>query len=447
LEAPPGNLRAQAALALEEILTRRQSLKRVVQREQLRIPREDDRALLKEMVAGVVRHLPALDGVLDTLTERGLADTQSLLVNVLRVGAYQLLYLTRIPAYAAVAQCVEAAKMVRPGAAGFANGILRSVAEKGADLLARQEREAVGAAGVAASCGAPLWLAERYMARFGEERARRILTAYQKPAPLCLYIPRADREIEALEALRGEGTVLEPDVAMPRTYRVMAGTPLASQAFRKGLFYLMDPASEVPALLLPVPEGGRVLDLCAAPGGKTVVLAGRGLAGRLVASDLEARRLASMRSNMARLGLAGVDLVQADLEKGLPFTDTFSSVLLDAPCSSLGTLRKNPEIRWQARPEDFAAKARRQGVFLSAAARAVEPGGHLLYAVCSLEPEETTQVAVNFLAMHDQFRTAPLTPAPSLAPFLDEAGEGCAYLMPDRYPWDGFFVALFQRVS
>lgn len=443
--APPGNLRARAAVALEEILGRRQSLKRVVQREQFSISREDDRALLKEMVAGVIRHLPTLDAVLDHLTQRGLAETQSLLVNVLRVGAYQILYLTRIPAYAAVAQCVEAAKMVRPGAAGFVNGILRSVAEKGADLLARQEREAVGVEGIALSCGAPAWLVQRYAARFGEDRARKILSAYQRPAPLCLFVPRPDREVEALQAMHEEGVVLEPDGVMPRTYRVVAGKPLASRAFRKGLFYLMDPASEVPALLLPIPEGGSVLDLCAAPGGKTVVLAARGVAGRLVASDLETRRLASMRSNLTRLDLRGVYLVRADLEKGLPFRGAFSSVLVDAPCSSLGTLRKNPEIRWQARPEEFAAKAVRQRVFLDAAARAVVPGGHLLYAVCTLEPEETTGVADAFLETHDDFRAVPLLPPAGLEHHLEEAGEGRAYLMPDRYPWDGFFVALFQR--
>lgn len=442
---PPVNVRARAALALEEILARRQSLKRVVQREQMQIPREEDRALLREMVAGVVRNLPAIDGVLERLVARGIEETEGFLVNILRVGAYQILHLSRIPNYAAVGECVEAAKMVRPGAAGFVNGILRTVAEKGAELQLRQLRDARGPALIALECGVPAWLAERYAARFGVERARAILEAYQKPASPGFLVPVASREVEALDSLREEGVRVEADPVLPRTYRAVSGNPLASKAFKSGLLYMMDAASQVPALLLPVSEGVRVLDLCAAPGGKTAVLAGRPGVTGVVSVDLEPRRLASMRENMRRMGLSGIELVRADIERGLPFTDAFGAVLLDAPCSSLGTLRKNPEIRWQIRAEEFAGKARRQRSLLQAAASTVAPGGYLLYAVCSLEPEETAEVADAFLASRPEFHPAALRAGSALEPLLEAAGEGRAYLLPDIYHWDGFFVALFQR--
>ena len=447
VEKPAGraNLRAEAAGVLGEVLDHRQSLKRLLQERQARLVREEDRALLRELASGVVRHLPLLDWVLDDQTERGLADTQAELRHILRVGAFQLLFLDRVPAYAAVDQCVEAAKAVRPGAGGFVNGILRGVAER-RDEAGELPYRLNGGEGAALRLGMPEWLAQRYLARFGEAAGEDLMEAFQAPAPTNLVFPSPSARAQGLPLLRREGIVLEPDAALPLTYAVRRGNPVETEAFRRGHFYIMDPASQVPALLLPVEGSTRVLDLCAAPGGKTVLLSGRvGERGWVLSTDVHRRRLAQIAENVRRLGLTNVRLAQVDLEAGLPFRPEWPAVLLDAPCSSLGTLRRNPEIRWQIQESDLAFRADRQFRFLTEAARAVSPGGVLCYSVCSIEPEETEAVAERFLAENAGFSPQPCKPPKPLAEILDSAGSGRFTCLPHRHSWDGFFIALFRR--
>jgi 16S rRNA (cytosine967-C5)-methyltransferase len=346
-----------------------------------------------------------------------------------------------------VDQCVEAAKSIGPGPAGFVNGVLRTAAEH-----KEEYREApflvAGAEGLSLRYGMPRWLVDRYLVRYGEEEAERLLAALQEPAGAVLFFPDAGRLAQARPLLEREGFLQKPDPAFPLTLHVSGGNPADSEAFRRGLFYVADPASQVPALLLPVAPGGRVLDLCAAPGGKTVVLAGRVSSGGWVLStDVNRRRILRIEENVARLGLKNVRLAQVDAARALPFGPGWPSVLLDAPCSALGTLRRNPEIRWQIKPEAFPIFADRQHAFLRQAASAVAPGGHLLYSVCTLEREETTEVVERFLAEERSFRPAALEPLPFLAPLLERAGEGAAYCLPHRHGWDGFFVALFRKKS
>ncbi len=441
------NLRAEAASLLAQVLDHRQSLKRLLQERQARLAREEDRALLRELAAGVVRHLPLLDWVLDDQTERGLADTQAELRQILRVGAFQLLFLDRVPTYAAVDQCVEAAKALSPGAGGFVNGILRGVAER------REEAKELpyrlnGKEGAALRLGMPEWLAQRYLARFGEAAGEDLMEALQAPAPTTLVFLSPSARAQGLPLLRREGIVLEPDAALPLTYAVRRGNPAETEAFRRGHFYIMDPASQVPALLLPVEESTRVLDLCAAPGGKTILLSGRvGERGWVLSTDVHRRRLAQIGENVRRLGLTNVRLAQVDLEAGLPFRPEWPAVLLDAPCSSLGTLRRNPEIRWQIQESELAFLADRQFRFLTEAARVVSPGGVLCYSVCSIEPEETEAVAERFLMENAAFSPYPCKPPKPLAEILEPAGNGRFACLPHRHSWDGFFIALFRRRS
>ncbi|MEW5765377.1 MAG: transcription antitermination factor NusB [Acidobacteriota bacterium] len=443
--APPRrNLRALAARLLEEILGANQSLKGVVQREQARLTREDDRALLRELVAGPVRTLPFLDWAIKECTARGPERTQRELLHILRVGAYQILCLDRIPAYAAVHECVEAAKSLNPGAGGFVNGILRSLSEKRGSLLDARIHFP-GAEGAALRNGAPLWLALRYERRFGEQ-GEALLRALAEPASTSILFMGTGAEARGLPILERQGFKLTAEAALPLTYRVDSGNPADSEAFALGLFYVMDPASQIPALLLPVPRGGRVLDLCAAPGGKTIRLALRtGDERRLVAADRNRRRLRQMAQNLRRLGFPFIRLVAAEAPGPLPFTGGWDGVLVDAPCSSLGTLRRNPEIRWQTTEADLARHGARQGRLLSAAADLVKPGGHLLYSVCSIEPEETLDPVQALLATRSDFVPEALKAPEALEPLLEPAGVGRAFVLPSKVPWDGFFVALLKR--
>lgn len=406
--------------------------------------REDDRALLRELVSGVVRRLPHLDRALEAHTEREMGRVQPELLQILRVGAYQILFLDRVPAYAAVHECVRAAKALNPGAGGFVNGVLRSLSEHRQEAL-ESPLAFGGGEGAALRLGMPRWLVERYESRFGDE-AEPLLRALTEPALPTLFFLGGRAEAAGLPLLSREGFRLERDPTLPFTHRVLSGDPSRSEAFRLGLFYVMDGASQVPALLLPVKPGDRVLDLCAAPGGKSVRLALRTQGNlRLVAADRNRRRLRQMAENFRRLSLKGICVAAVDAAAPLPFSTPFDAVLLDAPCSSLGTLRKNPEIRWQMAEDDLQRHHRRQVALLQRAAEAVGEGGCLLYSVCSLEPEETVGAVEAFLAHRPDFRLRPLEPGRELASRLTPAGPGQTYLLPHRTSWDGFFVALLGR--
>ncbi len=438
------NLRAMAATLVGEILDRNQSLKGVVQRQQAGLSRADDRALLRELVAGVVRKLPAIDWAIDECTRRGVEQTQQELLHILRVGVYQILYLDRIPAYAAVDECVEAAKGLNPGAGGFVNGILRTLAERREEFLEAPYRFA-GAEAAAIRYGLPMWLVNRYDERFGED-SDAIMSALQAPAATSLVFTSDQAAAQAAAVMKREGFVLVPDGAIPRTFSVKEGNPSESEAFAQGWFYIMDPASQVPALLLPLKGGERVLDLCCAPGGKSILVAGRlSGGGWVLGTDRNARRLRQVAENVRRTGTAGIRLARVDVDQALPFRDEWPVVLLDAPCSSLGTLRRNPEIRWQTSEAALAESAAKQLRFLDQASQTVAPGGLLAYSVCSIEQEETEGVVRDFLETHPEFRLSPLKCPAWLKTLLESPSPGMAYALPHKHPWDGFFVAHLKR--
>ena len=439
------NLRAGAARVLEQVLDGGRPLKAVLHGEQKRLRMMEDRALLRQIAAGAVRNLPLLDWALEEVTQRGLGETQRELRQILRVGAYQILFLESIPAYAAVHQCVEAAKRVSKGAAGFVNGILRTVAERREEFLEIPYRFA-GAEAAALRHGMPEWLAVRYVERFGPEEGEALLSALQEEGRTAMHFPTPAAASKALPLLSREGFKLHPDPLLPRTAWIEEGDPSESEAFRRGLFHLMDPASQAPAQLMPLKGERKVLDLCSAPGGKTVVFASRlGPQGWVLSADRSAGRLAMVRQNLDRLGIRNVRLARVDVGAGLPFGPVWPAVLLDAPCSSLGTLRRNPEIRWQIREADLKVRASRQTAYLAEAARVVAPGGVLGYSVCSIEPEETEEVVKGFLTAHKEFRDCSLRLASPWKDLVLTAGPGRFYLLPSKHPWDGFYMAFFRR--
>ena len=406
-------------------------------------------ALLTEIVLGVLRRRASLDHAIARAAERPVDRLDGAVLTAIRIGAYALLYLDRIPAFAAVDTAVGLVKEAGASrAAGFANGVLRRIARERAALLPTPP--AVGdVEALSVYRSHPLWWTRRVVSRFGWDLSDALLAANNESAATVLApSPAAGRAAQLAGALAGDGVVVEPCRFVPEALRVVSGVPQRTDAFRAGAFWIQDEASQLATLLFDGTVGPRLLDACAAPGGKTLALASRTVEGGLVvAVDRHAGRLSRLRQNVERLRAGNVVAVACDMSKRPPFRGSFDDVLVDAPCSGTGTLRRHPEIRWRIGPDDLPVHAERQRRILGAAALLVRPGGRLVYSVCSIEPEEGDDVIAAFLAEHPEFsRTDPsggLSPAAR-----PKIGEDLALrTSPLDDGMDGFFAALLTRRS
>jgi 16S rRNA (cytosine967-C5)-methyltransferase len=370
-----------------------------------------DRAFLHELVLGTLRHRGALDHALAPLLDRPLRRLEPVVLAALRLGAYQILRL-RVPDRAAVSESVDLVRARAP-----------RTPDPAADPLGWLTSEG----------SLPRWLAERWLTRLGRETALARARALLAPAPAAFRV--SPRVRDAWDRLREAGVEAHP-LAVPGAFETRGGrlTELAESA----VVYLQDAGSQMIARLASRP--GLVLDACAAPGGKAALLGDLAAEGDLVvAAEASPRRLATMRVLLARWGPPRVACVGADALHP-PFRSPFDAVLLDAPCSGLGTLGRHPDIRWRCRPSDLARHSERQRGMLEALAALVRPGGRLVYAVCSLEPEETVEVLGSFLEARPEFRAAPLPEW--AAPF---AAKAHASTLPERHGGDGFFAAALDR--
>ncbi len=350
----------------------------------------------------------------------------------LRLGAHQILNL-RVPDRAAVAESVELARGAKPGGTGFVNAVLRRLAREGAPKTPDPVGDA--AAWLTTVGSLPAWLAERWLRSLGASlavaRARALLAAPKASLRLNPHRPEAAARAEQA------GLKLAPGL-VPEAFSATAGRPV--ELLAEGLLYLQDEGSQLVARLAAGP--GSRLDACAAPGGKALLMADlAGKAGTVVAAEASTRRLAAMKALAVRWGAANLRLVGADGRRP-PFRRGFAAVLIDAPCSGLGTLGRHPDIRWRARAADLKHHAERQRGLLDQLAVLVDPGGLLVYSVCSAEAEETVAVVRPFLAAHPEFHLEPL---PSwAAPFAE---EGFARTAPERHGGDAFFAATLRRYS
>lgn len=362
-----------------------------------------DRAFLTELVYGTLRWQGRLDHVLSAFAKRPLRTLHPEVRAALRLAAYQVLFLDRVPAHAAVDEAVAHVKRVVPAAAGFANALLRRVAVEGRAVPLPEDPTLR----LAVETSHPTWLVERVVREHGAAEARRRLLAETAPAPLVL---RAREDPDALIARLAEAGVAARRGRMaPRAVVIEAGGlppggVAALPGFAEGAFAVQDEASQLVAYLLAPEPGARVLDPCAAPGGKTAHLADLvGPAGRVLALDADAARLGRVRETVARLGL-GDRVTVAVHDATRPVAGgPFDAVLVDAPCSGLGVVRRNPDILWRRRPEEIPALAEGQRRILDAVAGAVAPGGRLVYAVCTTTVEEGPGVVEGFLAAHPEF--------------------------------------------
>ena len=409
-----------------------------------------DRALVTHLVYGVLRWRGKLDWILAQVTDRPLAAVESQVRDLLRLGVYQLCCLDRIPAFAAVDESVTLTRAVGAArSAAFVNAVLRAVARR---TPFPEPSPAADPVGYWSSAGShPAWLVERWIKRFAPDEAGRLMAANNQIPPITVVANWVRVSPESLDrALRAAVRDVTPGRLVPGVFSVAsAGSPADLPGFAEGHFIPMDEAGVLPVLALDLAPGQRVLDVCAGGGGKTALIAARvGPTGTVLAVDASDRAVRRLSEAAARLGLTVVRPELRDArELGAARPGAFPRVLLDAPCTGLGTLRRRPEIKWRRRPADIARAAALQAELLAGVAGAVAPGGLLVYSTCSLEPEETEAVVGGFLAAHPEFRPAgPLAAGPGGAlAALTDPRTGFVRSVPHIHGTDGFFIARLAR--
>jgi 16S rRNA (cytosine967-C5)-methyltransferase len=440
--SPEGNVRSAAAWVLERTLAASAPvdafLKGAIERFD-----ERDQALLHELVLGSLRWLRRLDDVLVRASNRRLADIDPALHGPLRIGAYQLLFLDRVPAYAAVDEAVDQAQQrTHRGGASFVNAVMRRVA-RDRDLDAWPVEDPDPVRRLAIETSHPDFLVRRWLAQFGQGKTRRLLAANNRPKALQLlaFRDRGGRELLA-ERLIDEGLEVEPTRMSPHGLTVRRGNPLTTAAFRDGDLYVQDEASQAAALLPPPRAGERVLDAAAAPGGKTFALLAAEPGVRPVLADSDPSRLLTLRRNLLRLRRP-LPVLAADAARS-PLGATFDRVVLDLPCSGTGTLRKNPELKWRLSEGEIGRLAAQSERLLAESAALLAPGGLLVAITCSLEAEENEQVGERFLAAHPTFHPQVLGDRlpPELLAGVEAPGRWRVLPGDDH---DGFTVQVFAR--
>ena len=416
-----------------------------------------DHALATEIVMGVLRWRSRLDAEIATASSQPLSKLDIEILIALRLAVYQFLWLDRVPRRAALHESVELVKRARKhSAAPFVNAVLRKLSKtpRKPDMPATDEESPPGA--LASALAHPLWLAERWAREYGLTAAREICQHDQSvpTTAIRLRVPTAE------EDLRQDGIMVEPGLLLASARRVQAGDITKTKAYRTGHIVIQDEASQLVAALVGFAlrtEGSRILDCCAAPGGKTLAIADHNPAAAIIAVDLHSHR-ARLLQKLLQLHSsqppARIQIVAADAQH-LPLSLPFDRVLADVPCSGTGTLARNPEIKWRLTPGDLAELQVRQAVILRSALAQVAPGGRLIYSTCSLEKEENENVVEQILSEDHSFR---LLDCRSELDRLKSAGQLTwpdiasltrgPYLrtIPGIHPCDGFFAAILERV-
>jgi 16S rRNA (cytosine967-C5)-methyltransferase len=411
------------------------------------IQNPQDRGLLTELVYGTLRMRGRLDWIVGRLYRGDDAALETPVRNILRTGLYQLLFTDRIPAFAAVNEAVGIAKKGCPAAAGLVNAILRNaLREKGSIAWPDMAKDPGRAIAVLHSH--PRWLVERWLDEYGIDETIAICRANNTIPPLAVRVNglKTSREY-AITLLAGEQITAETARFSPDG--IILSTPAAglreTAAFRNGLIRVQDEASQLVARLVAPRPGERVLDLCAGAGGKTLHLATvMENRGEMVAVDLHPDKLRLLAAEAGRLGVTIVKTHPGDAAATPEvFRSAFDGVLLDAPCSGLGTLRRNPEIRWRISSADLEKCRQIQKRLLRGAADCVKPDGRLVYCVCTATPEENEAVAADLLSTRSGFKRIPPEGIP---PELIDT-DGFFRTFPHRHGTDGFFGAVFIRTG
>lgn len=403
-----------------------------------------DAALATNLCFGVVQNQMLLDFYLSKFSSIPLTRMESKILQSLRLGVYQMLFLTKIPHSAAVDRSVAMAKQhsKNPRAAGMVNGILRSFQRNMDHLPTIPQDDLVEYFSTLYSH--PAWLVRELLDTLGSEETARFLEANNAQPPITAQVNTLKTDAAALtQRLQEAGVVVEPHpwladcLILSRT-----GNVENLSAFQEGLFYIQDPASRL-AVLAAAPEAGmQVLDACAAPGGKSFAAAIRmGGEGKIISCDLHPHKKKLIAAGAQRLGLSLIEAKTADGKQFQPeWEAAFDCVLVDAPCSGLGVIRKKPDIRYKD-PEPLAQLPEVQREILDNASRYVRPGGTLLYSTCTILNRENGQIVADFLARHSEFSLEPF----QLPGEIGRVEEGQITIWPHRHGTDGFFIAKLRR--
>jgi 16S rRNA (cytosine967-C5)-methyltransferase len=407
-----------------------------------------DHGLLTELVMGVLRWRGLLDSRIAERSSQAIAKLDLEVLTALRLGAYQILFLDRVPKHAAVNESVELVKSAhKRSAAGLVNAVLRKIERSASDLNDGFSH--------------PEWLVERWVKVYGAEVARKICKYDQRAPAQAIRIAHA-KAVElrstgragipvptrVLHELADMGIVLEPGKLLSTAFTVKSGDATATKAFRERRVMIQDEGSQLVSLL--VGKGKKILDCCAAPGGKTRIIAERNPEATVVAMDLRPQRAALLKKLVPT---ENIRVIAGDVRK-MPMSGKFDRILVDAPCSGTGTLARNPDIKWRLKPEDLVRLQEYQVEILRAAMKLVSRGGRIVYSTCSLEPEENEAVIQKALEGNPSFH---LVDCRNELEYLRASGElvwdGTDSLLrglflrtiPGMHPCDGFFAAVMEK--
>ncbi|WP_418301422.1 16S rRNA (cytosine(967)-C(5))-methyltransferase RsmB [Lysinibacillus fusiformis] len=401
-----------------------------------------DRALLTELTYGTLQHKMTLDYYLEPFIRSSIDHWVRWL---LRISLYQMQYLTRIPAHAAVNEAVEIAK--RRGHRGIAstvNGILRSVLRQGVPAITDIENPIER---LAIETSHPIWLVQRFVDNYGLEVATGMLHENNVPPMQTVRVNTTKVTVEqAIAELEAEGLTAKQSDVIPECLHLTNGQPARTHAFKEGHITIQDESSMIPANVLNPSPGMRVLDMCAAPGGKTTHLAEiMKNEGSILATDLHPHKLDLIDHNTERLGLDIIETAPIDGRKAPEFlqAESYDAILVDAPCSGLGVMRRKPDIKYTKREEDLENLQTIQLALLDAATKVLKIEGKLVYSTCTVDKQENEGTVKAFLATHPEMEAIQLESLPTK--LAEKQANGMLQVFPQDFGSDGFFVAAFRK--
>jgi 16S rRNA (cytosine967-C5)-methyltransferase len=451
--------RVAALHGLRAIAAHRVDLPAALVQARAQLTDDRDRALTADIMTGTLRWQRSLDHLIEHFAGRRVSKLDADVLLIVRLSLYQLLHLDRVPASAVVDDAVDLTRSAKKvSATGFVNAVLRSTLRNRHRLpLPSRPDEGGDQESAAAYLGIthshPDWLVRRWLFRYGFHNAERWVQFDNDPAPLTI---RANTLRITRDQLAGmlarEGIETEPTRYAPDGLVIRSGNPLrraagnpAEAGLHAGEFLVQDEASQLVPLAVDARPGMRILDLCASPGGKTTAMAATaGRTGVVVACDVRPRRIRMLVETVSAADARNVRVVHVPSTGPLPFAPAFDRILVDAPCSGLGTIRRDPDIRWRRSEDDLASLSGRQLELLRRAAGALTAGGRLVYATCSSEPEENEMVIERFLADEPGFAIVDLrASSPLLDPFIDESGM--LHTLPFSHGLEAFFAAALIR--
>jgi 16S rRNA (cytosine967-C5)-methyltransferase len=416
------NARWVAYQLLSRLEARQSNSTILLQEALVKVADPKDRNLITDLVLGTVRWRARLLFLISQFSKRPLHQLDSEIIVILQLGIYQLLY-TNIAPHAAIYETVKLCKIGRlTSAASFVNGILRGIQGKMDSLPEPVENV------LATRWSHPDWLVSRWVKRYGEQDAIALMNTNNQPPSVYLHVNTLLETPETVkEKLSNEGVIVEETSFDASVLRVRTGAAQGTKAFLDGAFYIQDAAVHLLVDFMNPRPGGRLLEIAAAPGGKTIQLAFRKPAS-IVAIDSDLRRMRTWRRNMVRMKIPGVHGLLADARNPPLLMNGFDQVIIDAPCSTLGVIRRHPEVKWWRNESDLSELHTLQLQILRACAKYVRSQGELIYSVCSFEPEETEQVREAFLKEQREFK------------MLQEMT-----LLPHRDQTDGFYALKLVR--